>query len=126
PGNWMIPDHTWIAAAEEYAMEIEELGIPEPSRGYISGGIDWGEISQGYVIWPLERGGVYIPNSEVVSAHDEPGKFAAEFLANLSSYGHPVSDVRYDAAGVQSMRTFIATAHDTPGWEKLRATSVAF
>ena len=137
PGNWML-DHTHIQAAIELGRQwksdyenfiyhgVEEF--PEPDGGEIALGIDWGETTQGYVIWPLERGGIYIPSSEVINLHGEPGEFAENMIAKALYTGWTIGEARYDAAGVQSMRTFARVVRDHPEWglQGMRTVKIPF
>lgn len=128
PGNWVIPDHSWIEASVETAREWAEAGLlpSEPSDGGLVIGIDWGEHTQAYTGWPLEQGGMYIPPSETVAKYTDPGTTTPKILFEAQKFGFPIRDVRYDAAGIQSMRTFVATARNLPGTEKLHITKIPF
>jgi hypothetical protein len=144
PGNWVLGDPTWVDAAVEMCEELLTDPItglpcdpPEPDRTpgmdeynfgrpVIHLGIDWGEHTQGYVIWPLERGGIYVPSSEVVSKHEDPQTSTVRLLNSALAQPYPLGCSRYDAAGVQSMRTFVATAKNTYGIRTPRVTKVAF
>jgi hypothetical protein len=94
--------------------------MPPPAGEVIHLGGDWGESSATYVIWPLEAGGVYVPPCEVVSTGLEPGEHTAKVhaaVAELQTVNRetgviepPIGESRYDAAGAQSQRTFLATA----------------
>jgi hypothetical protein len=118
PGDWYFHEKDIIAAMElAETLYDPALGkginggseIP-PTGGFVHLGIDWGEHTQGYCIWPLPRGGVYIPPSEVAAWQQEPGEVARRMLVRASRHGYPVRSARYDAAGIQPMRTFIKTA----------------
>lgn len=144
PGNWVLGDPTWVDAAVEMAQELlndPATGLPcdppEPDRTpgmdehnfgdpRIHLGIDWGEHTQAYVIWPLENGGIYIPSSEVVSKHEDPQTSTVRILNSALAQPYPLGCSRYDAAGVQSMRTFTATAKNTYGMKTPRITKIAF
>lgn len=128
PGYWMIQDPKWVDAAVELggAMAASNM-VPEPADGgALQIGIDWGEITQAYTIWPLEMGGFYIPPSETIGRHEEPAQVSQRIIQNALKFGLPVSEARYDSAGVQSMRTFIAQARATEGLERLRTASIPF
>lgn len=113
-----------IAAAVRLGGELDKLlgtdDMPPPHGGEIHSGIDWGENGVGLPIWPLERGGVYIPPGEVFGGGVEPGEQTIaihDCLAELQEVDPqtgrltpPVGEARYDSAGIQSMRTFLATA----------------
>lgn len=83
-----------------------ELG--EPDGGVLGLGIDWGEHTQAYVIWPLEQGGIYIPPTEVCEFQSEPAESTDKMIEQFSSFEFWVEWAAYDSAGVQSNRTFIA------------------
>lgn len=127
PGAWVLDQHG-IDAAEQLGQEWRPLldsgEFPPPVGGELAIGIDWGEITQAYTIWPLEQGGIYIPPSEVVCRHMEPGHATGLMLEQALRFGLPVEAARYDAAGVQSMRTFTAQARQQ--LPNLRTTSVPF
>lgn len=137
PGNWML-DHKHIEACVELGRRWKEdydnfvyHGVeefPEPAGGEIALGIDWGESTQGYVIWPLEKGGVYIPSSETVQHQGEPGEFTESIVQKALWTGWPLGEARYDSAGVQSMRTFARMVREHPEWEleQMKTVSVAF
>lgn len=128
PGNWVIPDHSWIEASTTLAKEWLAAGLipAHPYGGAVSIGIDWGEHTQAYTGWPLEQGGLYIPPSETAAKYQDPGTVTPGIIYNAQKFGHPIADARYDAAGIQSMRTFMATSRNMPGLSKLVATKVPF
>lgn len=125
PGNWML-DHKHIEAAVELGRRWKDdyenfiyhgvQEFPEPAGGEIALGIDWGESTHGYVIWPLEHGGIYVPSSETINLHGEPGDFAMKMVEKALYTGWYLGEARYDAAGVQSMRTFVKVVRDNPQW----------
>lgn len=127
PGPWVIPDPTWIDAAVALGWEMWEAGdIPRDPRKAIAFGIDWGEFTQAYIIWPMPNGGIYIPPSEVIGEHEDPAHVGLRILRTAERMGLEVNVARYDSAGIQSMRTFAATARKREGWERLRTTKIAF
>ena len=111
-----------IDAAENLGRLLDG-NPPEPAGGSISLGIDWGESTHALTIWPLERGGIYVQAEEVFTS-EEPGAAAVRMLRMADATGQPIEDARYDAAGVQSMRTFTAKARQTH--PNLRTLSVPF
>lgn len=134
----------WINACVAAGAMLDALlgtdGMPPPSGEHLHLGIDWGENGVGIPIWPLEAGGVYVPPGETYGAGVEPGEqtiaihHAAGGLQEVSPHTGrlepPIGEARYDAAGVQSMRTFLATArerftHQYAGGE-VRSRSVPF
>lgn len=126
PGNWVIPDHTTIDAAEALGRELWSQGVPPPVKGSAQFGIDWGEHTQAYTIWELANGGVFIPPSEVVAKHEDAASVTHRILDVGQRLRLHYSHARYDAAGVQNMRTFVKTARAREGYERLRSTKVAF
>lgn len=98
----------------KYAALLRAGKMPPPDGGTLQGGIDWGEATQSYVIWPLERGGIFV-TGEVVGQEDEPGEVTARICGSYSAMPFWVEEVGYDAAGVQSNRTFIATTEELLG-----------
>lgn len=127
PGNWMIPDNRWIDAAEALGREwADAYAIPLPEGGSLNVGIDWGEFTQAYTIWPLPNGGIYIPPSEVVGRHEDPAAVSPRIFREATKFGHPIKGWRYDAAGVQSMRTFQGIMRAQAGYERSPIVSVPF
>lgn len=107
-GDYVYDDQAITCAVElgeQYDHLLEE-GF-EPAGGLVSLGIDWGENTASIVVWPLEGGGVYIPPSELLLKGSEPGESADRIIDSATSFGFPLDKARYDAAGVQSMRTFV-------------------
>lgn len=112
-----------IAAAQRLGADLDALvgtdEMPPPAGEAIHLGVDWGEASHGVVIWPLEGGGLYVAG-ERVCAGVEPGETTEQIHATAGELQSvspetgriepPIGEARYDAAGVQSMRTFLATA----------------
>lgn len=124
PGEWMIPDHQWIEAAVALGDEIWRMGLAKPNNSEL--GIDWGENTQGYIIWELPDGGVFIPPCEVVGRNEDPIAVSQRMFETCERLGLHISVANYDAAGVQSMRSFAATARKRPGWERLKTRKIAF
>lgn len=130
PGDWVIPDPTWIDAAVAKGMDLWESadGIPRDHQKSCCIAIDWGEFTQAYVLVPMTNGGVYVLPSEVVGTHEDPQTVGLRILRRAENLGmmRHVPVARYDAAGIQSMRTFVTTARARPGWERLKSQKVAF
>lgn len=126
PGTWVIPDHTWIDAAEALGDELWRAGAPEPPKNACQFGIDWGEHTHSYVIWELPDGGVFIPPSEVIGVSEDPGTVTGRILDSAARLRVHISAARYDAAGVQSMRTFVKTARGRAGFERMKSTKIPF
>jgi hypothetical protein len=138
-----------INAAVRIGAELDTLlrdgVLGEPSGGEIHIMIDWGEHKALYVLWPLEGGGMYVPPSEVVGELTEVGDDTDRIMTmalRLQSKDHegrlapPIGRARYDSAGVQSQRTFMARVRRLYArqwrWDRrrrryvVRETSVAF
>lgn len=129
PGSWYF-DHDHIDASVRLARDLYDDALAHgdpipPAAGVVHLGIDWGEATQAYTIWPLERGGVYIPPSEVVAIAKEPGESSGEMLRAASRFGYPLASARYDAAGIQSMRTFVKVARRGE-WPSMKSIKVPF
>jgi hypothetical protein len=123
PGDWYFDDRH-LSAVTRLGREYEDLlhqGEMEPYGGLIPLGLDHGENFHGLLAFPLESGGMFIVR-EYVGAAGEPGENARETL-KLNTFGYPFGRARYDAAGVQSMRTFVKegrrvwTGPLPPKWE---------
>lgn len=126
PGDWMIGDPRWVDAAVELGAQIWADGPPPPVGEGLRTGTDWGEHTQSYIIWELEYGGVFIPPSEVVAVGQDPALTSHEIIQSVLRYNWPWLSARYDAAGVQSMRTLMGIARRVPGLENLRSQKVPF
>lgn len=119
-----------LTAAAAVGRELDQLRyrgeLAPPAGGLLAIGTDWGEHTHILVIWPLERGGIYVP-MEFVGTHLEPGQSTLAFLEQLQRLDYwPAAskalearnahalqlfgEQRYDSAGIQSNRTFAATA----------------
>lgn len=118
-----------INAAVKLGGELDALlgteEMPPPVGEAIRIANDWGEETRSYVVWPLERGGVYIPPSELSEENRQKGepteiaieahRTAAELQGVNPQTGAvepPIDAVRYDSAGAQSNRTFMAVARE--------------
>jgi terminase large subunit-like protein len=132
-----------INAAEKLGRELDELlergELPLPE--FIHGGADFGESTHLLLIWPLEGGGIYVAPGEVApEVAQEVGESARQFCESAralqelaTSNGQAPDDgsiapllgsMPYDAAGIQSMRTFVKTVQTNPEllalWETVR------
>jgi hypothetical protein len=128
PGSKVYPP-AGVNAAERIGRALDEMRergeLPEaapPARGEIPA-MDFGEQTHGLVMHPLERGG-FFGVSEVVHAHREPEEMVEPLLGAAAKIG-PVASAHYDAAGIQSMRTFLATARRSR-WPNLESIKVPF
>lgn len=100
-------DYVYSSTAIAAAVRLGEEFKTEPmlrSRGQICG-IDWGENTHALLAYDLEHGGIYITD-EIVESGTDPAQTAKTILAASSQ----LSEVAYDAAGIQSHRTFMALA----------------
>ena len=128
PGSKVYsPEGLNAAAALGKALDEQRTAgtIAPPASGLVLG-IDWGENTHAVILWPLERGGFYVAE-EIVCTHLEPGESSTAIVDQLNRMAlwpgaddilgqrrqHRLTllrEVRYDSAGVQSQRTFSATA----------------
>ena len=144
-----------INAAERLGGELDEMReageLPEPEFIVIGG--DYGEFTHLLPIWPLEAGGLYVPPGEVAPERpQEVGESARQIVescrslqAERSAEGNgrmilvpPIRVIRYDAAGIQSNRTFVKTVQGDEelmrswdvvrkmGEDRVRAAKIAF
>ena len=108
-----------LELGREFDALLQTPDMPPPAGELLHGGLDWGESAHGVLLWPLEGGGIYVC-AETVTHGVEPGEMCAAFHAEIlevqavdprtGRVEPPLGEQRYDAAGVQSMRTFLATA----------------
>lgn len=114
-----------INAALRLGAELDALlgtdDMPTPVGDALVPGLDWGEATAGLIVWPLPGGGIYIPPSEVYAlkgeAHEACDEMHKRWLDDLQAVNpktgavEPVlGEVRYDSAGVQIMRSWLARA----------------
>lgn len=110
-----------ISAAVRLGRELDEHPPPLPDG--LETAWDWGELTAGLAIWPLEGGGLYVTAEEApqrpqevrVSAENLILKGLAPIQRTVEGrrgYWPPVVRSTYDEAGKQSMRSFVAVAQD--------------
>lgn len=109
PGAWVY-DADAITAAVTLGEQLDH-SAPPPLGDRLALGIDWGEHTAGLVIYPLEAGGVWITD-EIVETSAIPSVAANRMLDVAARHRVPVTSARFDAAGVQSMRQFMAVAQE--------------
>lgn len=128
PGPWVIPDPTWVDAAVMMGYELWDAGkgIPRDWNKPVCFGIDWGEFTQAYIVWPMPDGGIYVMPSEVLGQHEDAAAVTLRMLGRSEQINIKPDVARYDAAGIQSMRTFAATARKRDGWERLKTQKIPF
>jgi hypothetical protein len=132
PGDWYFDDGHLAAVADlgrayEDALQEalrEDDGIPFVAGGAAHLGIDWGESSSAVLLLPLETGGFFAAR-EVHLSGSEPADSTRRMLA-LNALGLPWGRAFFDAAGVQSQRTFNATADRLLGNARPRAKGIPF
>jgi hypothetical protein len=160
-GGAKIYSPAGITAAERLGREFDTLlrqGKMYPPYDDSGDGdaihpfIDWG-MGMTFVglLWPLEQGGLYIPPDCCIAAvHGEPGEITRDIHAKALRFQKrfggqmrwpkmypPLGEARYDAAGAQSMRTFIETSKspalqmlwrkdDVQGGHRVRTVGVPF
>lgn len=115
PDIGLVYSREGIDAAEKLGAHLDALReadtIPPPAGQAIALGIDWGlGATQGFVIWPLAGGGIYIPPGEIVEHRGEPAAISRQFLELADRYAWPLEEARYDSAGGQQMATFEAVS----------------
>ncbi len=120
-GSWVY-EQTGIDAAIELGRMLDG-NPPPPASGAISLGIDWGENTFALTVWPLERGGIYVTDERIFTS-EEPAAATVRMLRMADNTGQRLEDARYDAAGIQSMRTFAAVARRSH--PRLRTVKVPF
>jgi Terminase large subunit, T4likevirus-type, N-terminal len=126
-GDWYFTDKQVAAIAElgrEYKTMLLAGRMPEPAGGLLHLGIDWGESTHAVLGWPLEGGGIFIVR-EFVGLAGEPGESTVQIL-DMNTFGYPLGRARYDAAGIQSMRTFKKVSRQIMGPNAPRSSRIAF
>lgn len=142
PGDWYFHDLSAVQALgaqyEELLTANQSLGdnvvslrfrhgagkMPPPVGGRLQLGIDWGQSTHAVLGWPLEDGGFFVAR-EYVSYGEEPGEKTHKML-RLNEWGLPWDRAFFDAAGVQSQKTFNATAEAKLGNARPAAKAVPF
>lgn len=107
-----------INAAEALGRRYDELReageLPEPE--YMAAGIDFGDFATHAVpVWPLERGGIYIPPGEIAATQADVEDITERILESVLAYPYWFAEARYDAAFKQSARTFARVAEQRLG-----------
>lgn len=119
PGDWVF-DHHAIRAAVELGERYDKLRkagkLPPPVEHTIHMGIDYGDFATvGEVLWPLERGGLYLPPGEVAMSREDLEVITEAFLKSASVYPYWFAEARYDSSFAQSNRTFAKLAEKRLG-----------
>lgn len=100
-------------------QQLADCTIAPPYGSAIQVGIDWGEQTHALIIWPLEAGGIYVAPAEVVASSMEPTATSQLILDAAARIDWPLDEERFDAAGVQSNRTFAAVAPRSVRWKAI-------
>lgn len=120
-----VYSHAGINAAEALGRQLDALRaegrLAPPAGEGLRLGLDWGEHTGAVVAWPLDGGGVYVP-AEVVgggvlgmTVEDTTRALVAAARACQDDDGAPpIHAACYDAAGVESMRTFRVAVERDP------------
>jgi Terminase large subunit, T4likevirus-type, N-terminal len=127
PGPWVF-DGAAIDAAVELGTEYDRLRslgeMTPPVDHAIQNGVDWGDFaSAAEPIWPLERGGIYVPPGEVATSRSDVEDIALQILAAMAQYPYWFSEERYDSSFAQSNRTFVRVATQALGQHNMVARS---
>jgi hypothetical protein len=121
PGDWYF-DEAHLSAVAQLGREYRDrlnAGELYPSDDVVNLGIDFGESTHAVLGLPLPGGGLFIAR-EHVSYGRETGEKSRAILA-LNDLGYPWGRVRFDAAGIGAMRTFIKVAEESLGDQRPRA-----
>lgn len=117
PGDWVFDEHSIEAAIElgEMYDALRKAGkLPPPVDSRIATGVDYGDFATVQeIIWPLERGGIYVPPGEVATTREDLETIADQFLAAVEMYAPRRGrtwwhELRYDSSFAQSNRTVAA------------------
>ena len=139
PGDWMMRDPRWIDSAAVLGAKLwsnhksgkERLPVPMSITNAglkqgLTNCVDWGEYTQSYVIWPLPNGGIFVPPSEVVQISRDPVETTKAMIDMSMKFEYPLVTSNYDAAGIQSMRTYLAVVRQIDRYKMLRSSGVPF
>lgn len=139
PGYWMMRDPRWIDACAERGLQMwndhlsGEKPLPVPRaqhRGRVRDGLinalDWGEHTQGYMIWTLPHGGIFVPPSEVVMIERDPSESTKAMLETSMHFEYPMVMALYDAAGIQSQRVYNGIARRLSRFKYMWTRGVPF
>jgi hypothetical protein len=144
-GDWYADDGTKffkasdLDAVEDLGRELDYLAergeLQPPAGELLAIGLDHGEHTAYVIGYPLERGGMYVVTGEELIGLEPSAaaNIALDAVATVPAWEglgvvrNPlelVEEVRYDAAGIQSQRTFNAQARRrVPGF---KAKAIAF
>jgi hypothetical protein len=111
PGNWVFDDQG-INAAVELGREFDDMlaagKMPDPTNGTLGVGIDWGDFrTHASMLWPLERGGLYVP-AEIAASRADVNEIGAQILTAAAAYPYWLGQEPFDASFAQSNATFLA------------------
>jgi len=123
PGPWVF-DVKAIEAAVELGEDFDAMlgagRMYAPVDGALQNGTDWGDFATAIEpIWPLERGGIYVPPGEIATSRSDPEDITLQVLdvmAWLCEHGgYWWSEERYDSSFAQTNRTFTRVAEQHLG-----------
>lgn len=123
PGDWVF-DHLAIRAAIELGERFDRLRekrkMPPQADQLMRSGMDYGDFATVFEpIWPLERGGIYVPPGEVALSRVDLEQITDECLVAMARYteGGRVwwGEAAYDSSFAQSNRTFVSLAEKKLG-----------
>lgn len=123
PGNWVFDSEAIDAAVELGSwldVQRERGTIPQPVKGLMASGTDYGDYHTVFEpLWPLERGGAYIPPGELHLSHEDLEAITGAMLGVMANYPGWWAEARYDSSFAQSNRTFAAIARRELGQTNL-------
>lgn len=131
PGDWVF-DAKAIAAAIELGAIFDgwrKAGkLAPPVDSNMATGVDYGDFATVQeIIYPLERGGIYVPPGEVATSREDPEEIAKQFVAALKPYTEAPGvwwyEHRYDSSFAQTNRTFTSQAEKKLGRHNPRRRS---
>jgi hypothetical protein len=125
PGPWIF-DSKAIDAAVELGTEYDRLRsigqMMAPVDHAMQSGIDFGDFATAFEpMWPMERGGLYVPPGEIATSRVDVEDIALQALKAMAVYPFWWSESRYDSSFAQSNRTFVRVAQQALGMHNMVA-----
>lgn len=136
-----------IRLGQRMETDLEAGLLPPPVGGHLVLGIDWGEHTGYWIGWPLPGGGIFVVKADELVGYEAGDAFdhiVDEALREVYELGRRkpkgtratpplpkvpdvldlLQDVRYDAAGLEPMKTFMKNARARR--PRLKAVKVSF